>query len=147
MPLTLLATAVLALLFVARNGGLRRRLAIGGLILLAALGVWAALDSSRPTPGPSWIAGVGAGGIDRGGGGLFDAQTYPLQPEQPFTLGMTIRNRGALPVTILGLDGVNGPSRTPCRQHRRHRIRRGADTDGYVLTMSARPEDASVRGR
>ena len=145
VPVTLLAIAVLALLLVARNGARRRRLAIGGLMLLVGLGGWLALDGARPTPGSSWIAGVGAGAIDRGGGGLFDAQTYPLQPEEPFTFGMTIRNGGALPMTILGLDRVQSTQPNPYVAAIVGVGSVEAPTEqGYVLTLSARPEDATV---
>ena len=145
VPLTLLATAVVALLMVARGGGWRRRLTVGALIGLVGFVGWWAFDGSRPTTNGSWIAGRGAGGIERGGGGLFDAQTYPLQPDAPFTLGMTVRNRGALPLTILGLDGVQHTAPNP---YVATIVGLGSveqsTGDGFVTTLSARPEDTTV---
>ena len=145
VPLTLLATAVVALLLVARSGGWRRRLTIGALIVLVSLaGSWA-FDGSRPVASANWIPGRGAGQVERGGGGLFDAQTYPLQPDAPFTFGMTVRNHGALPVTILGLDGVQSTAPNP---YVATIVGLGSieqpTVDGFVTTLSARPEDTTV---
>lgn len=145
VPLTLLATSVVALLLVVRSGGWRRRLAIGALIVLVGPAGWSGLDGSRPTANGSWIPGRGAGAVERGGGGLFDAVTYPLQPGAPFTFGMTVRNRGPLPVTILGLDGVQptGPNPYVASIVGLGFVKQATD-DGFVTTLSARPEDTTV---
>jgi hypothetical protein len=145
VPLTLIATAVVALLIVARGGGWLRRLTIGALIVLVGFVGWWAVDGTHPTTNGGWIAGRGAGQVERGGGGLFDAQTYPLQPDAPFTLGMTVRNRGALPMTILGLDGVQSTAPNP---YVATIVGLGSveqpTGDGFVTTLSARPEDTTV---
>jgi hypothetical protein len=145
VPVTLLATAIVALLLVARSGGWRRRLTVGALIVLVGLAGWWAFDGSRPVPSANWIPGRGAGQVERGGGGLFDAQTYPLQPDAPFTFGMTVRNHGALPVTILGLDGVQSTVPNP---YVATIVGLGSveqsTVDGFVTTLSARPEDTTV---
>ena len=145
VPVALLGVVIISLVLAARNGRRARRVATVALLVIVGLGGWWAIDGARPSLTGSWIGGIGAGSIDRGGGGLFDAQTYPLRPDDPFTLGMTIRNRGALPVTILGLDGVQATKPDPF----------GASIvglasvpqpihDGTVQSLSARPEDARV---
>ena len=145
VPLTLLATSVVAFLMVARSGGWRRRVVVGALVVLVGLAGWFGLDASRPTAIGGWIAGRGAGGVERGGGGLFDAVTYPLQPGASFTFGMTVRNRGGLPLTILGLDGVQPTEPNP---YVASIVGLGfveqATDDGFVTTLSARPEDTTV---
>jgi hypothetical protein len=148
VPLALMATAVIAMLVVARNGGRARRVAIVGLIALVGLGGWWAIDGSRPAEGDhqrSWVAGVGAGSVERGGAGIGDFQTYPLRPDEPFTLGMAVRNPGALPVTILGLDGVQSTQPNP---YVASIVGLGTvdqpTDDGTVQILSAKPEDASV---
>jgi hypothetical protein len=145
LPVALLCGAVVSILLVAWKGGRGRRMATVALLVVVGLGGWWAFDGSRPSPTESWIGGLGAGPIDRGGGGLFDAQTYPLRPGDAFTFGMTIRNRGALPVTMLGLDGVQATHPDPYVAS----VVGLADVpqaidDGSVQTLSARPQDARV---
>jgi hypothetical protein len=145
VPTALLASAVIALLLIARHARRRRRVAIATLLLVVGLAGWWAIDGSHPMPGSSWIAGLGAGAVDRGPGSIFDFQTYPLDPDEPFTLGMTIRNPGPLPMAILGLDGVQPTQPNP---YVASIVGLGsieqATVDGYVATLSARPEDARV---
>jgi hypothetical protein len=148
VPLALLATAGLALLVIARNGGKARRVAIVGLMAMVGLGGWWAFDGSRPAADRdqrSWVAGVGAGPVERGGAGLFDLQTYPLEPGEPFTLGMTVTNPGALPITILGIDGVQPTQPNP---HVASIVGLASvdqpTVDGTIQVLSAKPEDASV---
>jgi len=148
VPLALIATAVIALVMAARNGGRLRRVALVGVVALVGLLGWWAIDGSRPTGANdqrSWVAGLGAGSVERGGAGVFDHQTYPLRPDEPFTLAMTIRNPGVLPLTILGLDGVQATQPNP---YVASIVGLGTvdqpTDDGTVQALSARPEDASV---
>ncbi len=146
IPGALVLTAIASLMVMAWRGGWRRKIGILGLIAVVGWSGVMAIESSRPgteKTEETWVGGLGAGPVEHfGPGGFSDYQPFLVGPGEPFTLGVTITNPGPLPITILGLDGIQlhspslaivGLARIP-----------QPTADGTVTVISARPADAVV---
>ncbi len=146
LPFVLIAIAIGSLAVYARQGRWLRR--IGVVILVAVVG-WAlsgVVDQTVPSPlvrDRGWVSGE-ASEVDYGLNGLMEHATYRLSPGEPFIIATKIRNPGALPLTILGLDGDRTTQPNP---YVGSIVSLGwvvQPTDGPITHLSADPADASA---
>lgn len=145
-PFVLVAIAIGSLAAYARQGRWLRRI---GIVILVGLVGWAlsvvvgqtvpsSLDRDR-----GWVTGAG-GEVSYGLDGFMENVTYRLAPGESFAIATKIRNPGALPLTILGLDGERTTQPNP---YVGSIVSLGwvvQPTDGPITYLSASPEDASA---
>ncbi len=149
VPITLLGLAAVAIAMLVQGRGRAGRVAILGLVASVALVGGSAIFNSRPDADSdqhSWVAGFGAGPVEHFGPySMSDAVTYPVRPDEPFTFASTVRNPGPLPITILGLDGVQGTEPNPFVASivGLGWVVQPVD-DGTIHVLSGMPADASV---
>ena len=146
LPFVLMAIAIGSLAAYARQGRWLRR--IGVVILVAVVG-WAlsgVVDQTVPSSldrDRGWVSGE-SGEVSYGLDGLTEHVTYRLAPGESFTIATKIRNPGALPLTILGLDGDRTTQPNP---YVGSIVSLGwvvQPTDGPITYLSADPADASA---
>jgi len=144
----LVGIAVTGLVMYAWQGRWRRRIGVVALVALVGWTTSVVVDQTIPTrPGTDrgWVADDGGEVIWRDGYGLTEQVSYDLAPGDALTIAMTIENPGALPLTILGLDGVRASQPNP---HLVSIVGIGwvvqPRDDGAITVLSARPEDASA---
>lgn len=147
LPGALIALAMVATLGLVGRRGRWSRVALLGLVVGAGLVGWVAVAGARPAADPDqrrWVAGLGHASIERFGPGEWSsAVTFHLQPGEPFAFTTVVRNPGMLPITVLGLDGVQSTEPNPYVA-RIVGVGWGVQpTRGRVDTLSGRPADAS----
>lgn len=146
VPAALIGIVLGSLIAYARQGRWRRRVGVLALVALVGWTMSVVVDQATPVSRDrdrGWVSGDG-GEIDFAMGGLLENVTYRVAPEEAFTMAMTIRNPGALPVTILGLDGVRTSQPNP---YVASIVGLGwipQPTDGPITYLSAEPDDASA---
>lgn len=106
--IVLVGGALAAVVADASRGGRRRRIGTAAVVGLVALITVPTVLGTRPDIGRidrPWAVWPSDAIVQRGGGGLFEFVTLPIGPGDPFALAFQVHNPGALPVTLLGLDG------------------------------------------
>jgi hypothetical protein len=146
LPFVLMAIAIGSLAAYARQGRWLRRI---GVVMLVALVGWrlsVVVDQTVPSSfdrDRGWVTGE-SGEVSYGANGLMENVTYRLSPGETFTIATKIRNPGALPLTILGLDGDRTTQPNP---YVGSIVSLGwvvQPTDGPITFLSAKPGDASA---
>ena len=146
LPFVLVAIAIGSLAVYARQGRWLRRI---GVVILVALVGWAlsgVVDQTVPSSfdrDRAWVTGD-SGEVTYGLDGLMEHVTYRLSPGESFIIATKIRNPGALPLTVLGLDGDRTTQPNP---YVGSIVSLGwvvQPTDGPITHLSAKPEDASA---
>ena len=146
LPFVLMAIAIGSLAAYARQGRWLRR--IGVVILVALVGWSLSVVVGQTVPSSfdrdrAWVTGEG-GEVSYASEGISEYVTYRLSPGESFTIATKIRNPGALPLTILGLDADGTTQPNP---YVGSIVSLGwvvQPTDGPITYLSARPEDAST---
>jgi hypothetical protein len=106
VALGLLVAAILLLIVLATRLG-RAGWALISLVVVGVLAFMFIVAVEQPEPGSASATGLGFEKRESAGPqGIFDFDYYPVATGQPFTLSMTVRNPGPLPMTILGLGGT-----------------------------------------
>ena len=106
VALGLLVATVLLLIVLATRLG-RAGWALISLVVVGVLAFMFIVAVEQPEPGSASATGLGFEKRESAGPqGIFDFDYYPVATGQPFTLSMTVRNPGPLPMTILGLGGT-----------------------------------------
>ena len=106
VALGLLVATVLLLIVLATRLG-RAGWALISLVVVGVLAFMFIVAVEQPEPGSASATGLGFEKRETTGPqGIFDFDYYPVATGQPFTLSMTVRNPGPLPMTILGLGGM-----------------------------------------
>jgi hypothetical protein len=146
LPFVLIAIAIGSLAAYARQGRWIRRIGVAVLVALVGWTLSYVVDRTVPSSfdrDRGWVTGE-TGEVSYGLNGLMENVTYRLSPGEPFIVATKIRNPGALPLTILGLDGDRTTQPNP---YVGSFVSLGwvvQPTDGPITYLSARPEDASA---
>ncbi|MEX2182831.1 MAG: hypothetical protein WEC14_00125 [Chloroflexota bacterium] len=145
--LVLVGGALAAVATDAVRGSRRRRLGAGVVVGLVVVIIVPTVIGTRPDLGPidrPWAVWPSDAIVERGGGWL-EFVTLPIGPTDPFTVAFQIHNPGALPITLLGLDGPLDPNASV---HAASLVSLGWLPDPAAvrgdLVLSARPETAVV---
>lgn len=116
VPTVLAATTLVALVAYAARGGLRRRLGGAALMVILVGSSWLAFDQTRPAARSMdivWVSSRNGTVTSHAADGSRERLTYDLTPNETFTFAGVVGNRGILPLTILGLDGVRPSTPNP----------------------------------
>lgn len=116
VPALLAGTALVALVMYAVRGDRWRRLGVSALVALLAGSGWLALDMTRPAGRDTdigWVSSPNGTVTSQALGGLREQLTFEVAPGETFTFAGIVGNRGPLPLTILGLDGVQPTAPNP----------------------------------
>jgi len=106
VALGLLVATVLLLIVLATRLG-RAGWALISLVVVGVLAFMFIVAVEQPEPGSASATGLGFEKRESAGPqGIFDFDYYPVATGEPFTLSITVRNPGPLPMTILGLGGT-----------------------------------------
>jgi len=146
--LLLVGGALAAILIDASRGDRRRRIGAAAVAGLVAMIIVPTVVGTSPETGRvdrPWAVWPSDAVVERGGGGLLEFVTVPVGPTDPFTVAFQIHNPGALPITLLGLDGPLDPDASV---HAASLVSLGWLPDPAAvrgnLALSARPETVVV---
>jgi hypothetical protein len=145
VPITLVGVLLASLVAYARQGRWRRRFGVLGLVVVVGWAMSVAVGDTMPVSRDrdrGWVSDGGEVAFTTGG--LMENVTYRLAPGEPFTMATTIRNPGALPLTVLGLDGIRTSQPNP---YIASIVSLGwvpQPIEGSITYLSANAEDASA---